>query len=80
MVTAIGSGTALATWATSARALDYRASWKPAASSDPAIEVGLFAEAQAIIPSLPSGVPIVVSVSARNASGETAATRVTVTL
>ena len=76
----VGSGTAVATWEPSARAQDYRVTWKPTASSDPATEVGLFAETQAVLTSLPAGVPITVAVSARNGSGETAPTEAAVTL
>jgi hypothetical protein len=76
----VGSGTVMATWETSARAQNYRVTWKPTASSDPATEVGLFAETQAVLTSLPAGVPITVAVSARNDSGETTPTEAAVTL
>jgi len=76
----VGSGTVFATWEPSVRAENYRVTWKPTASSDPATEVGLFAETQATLTSLPAGVPITVAVSARNNSGETAATEAAVTL
>ena len=76
----VGSGTVIATWEASARALDYRVTWKPTASSDPATEVGLIAETQATLTSLPAGVPVTVAVSARNSSGETAPTEAAVTL
>jgi hypothetical protein len=76
----IGSGTVFASWEASTRAQDYRVTWKPTASSDPATEVGLFAETQATLMSLPAGVPITVAVSARNSSGETAPTEAAVTL
>ena len=76
----LGSGTVLATWAASTNATNYRVTWKPIASSDPATEVGLFAETQAVLSGLPAGVPITVGVSARNGSGETAPTEAAVTL
>jgi hypothetical protein len=76
----IGSGTVMATWAVSSYATNYRVTWKPTASSDPATEVGLFAETQAVLTGLPAGVPITVAVSARNESGETTPTEAAVTL
>ena len=54
--------------------------WKPTASIDPATEVGLFADTQATLTSLPAGVPLTIGVSARNDAGETAATEANVTL
>ena len=65
----VGSGTVFATWEASARAQNYRVTWKPTGSSDPATEVGLFAETQATLTSLPAGVPVTIAVTARNGSG-----------
>jgi hypothetical protein len=62
----------------SARALDYRVSWKVAdGSGDPTV-VGLFADLAVTLSGLPSGVSIVVSVTARNNAGETQPAEVTV--
>ena len=80
VITPAGSGLALVTWEPSARAENYRVSWKPTASSDPATEVGLFTEPQAVIDSLPSSVPITIKVSARNDAGETLPTEAAITL
>jgi hypothetical protein len=62
----------------SARALDYRVSWKPQVSSGEPTEVGLFADLAVTLSGLPSGTTIVVSVTARNAAGETLPSQVTV--
>jgi hypothetical protein len=80
VITPAGSGLVLVTWEPSARATNYRVTWKPTSSSDPATEVGLFTEPQAVIDSLPSGVPITIAVSARNESGETLPTEAAIAL
>ncbi len=64
--------------APSARALDYRVSWKPQVSSGDFTEVGLFADLAVTLSGLPGGTTIVVSVTARNEAGETQPTEVTV--
>ncbi len=64
--------------AASARASDYRVSWKPQVSSGDFTEVGLFADLAVTLGGLPSGTTIVVSVTARNEAGETQPTEVTV--
>ena len=64
--------------AASARALDYRVSWKPEVSSGEPMEVGLFADLAVTLSGLPSGTTIVVSVTARNAAGETQPAQVTI--
>jgi hypothetical protein len=54
--------------------------WKlaGAAPEDPATQVGLFADLQAVITGLTSGTNITVIVTARNASGESAPVKVNV--
>jgi hypothetical protein len=62
----------------SARALDYRVSWKPQLASGDPTEVGLFADLSVPLNGLPSGTTIVVFVTARNDAGETLPSFVTV--
>jgi len=76
-VTAVAEGTLLVNWSASTRARNYRVTWSAEANSENAVDVGLFADTQCVLSALPSHVPITVSVSARNASGETKATQVT---
>jgi hypothetical protein len=68
-----GAGAVLVSWGASSYAEDYRVSWKPSSmsSGEPGVLAGLVAETQFALTGLPSGVPIVVSVTARNNSGET---------
>ena len=71
-------GQVLVQHAASARAIDYRVSWKAQnASGDPTV-VGLFADLAVTLSDLPSGTTVVVSVTARNASGETQPANVTI--
>ena len=79
-LTAGASGSVLATWESAALADDYRVSWRPSSSTEPATAVGLVGELQFLLTDLPSGVPIIVGVSARNGSGETAPTETTITV
>jgi hypothetical protein len=62
----------------SARATDYRVSWTPQVSGGVPTEVGLFADLAVTLSGLPTGLTIVVSVTARNATGETQPASVTV--
>jgi hypothetical protein len=71
-------GTVLVEHGASARAESYRVSWKLQGSSGDPTEVGLFADPAVTLEGLPSGVTIVVSVTARNAKGETKPAEVTV--
>jgi hypothetical protein len=71
-------GQVLVQHAASARAENYRVSWKPQVSSGEPMEVGLFADLAVTLSGLPSGTTIVVSVTARNAAGETQPAEVTV--
>lgn len=79
-VTQIASETVLVDWTASSRATNYRVAWKPVSSADPATEVGLCADIQCAISDLPTGVPLLIRVSARNASGETAPTEAAIIL
>jgi hypothetical protein len=71
-------GTVLVQHDASARAIDYRVSWKPRDASGEPTEAGLFADLAVPLSGLPSGLPIVVSVTARNDAGETLPTEFTV--
>jgi hypothetical protein len=71
-------GNVLVQYAPSARALDYRVSWKPQVGSGEPTEVGLFADLAVTLSGLPSGTAIEVSVTARNEAGETQPAEVTV--
>jgi len=73
-----GAGIVLASWAASTNAENYRLTWKPTSSAGEPTEVGLTAETQFALTGLPSGLPISVGVSARNAAGETLTTEVTI--
>ena len=71
-------GQVLVQHAASARAINYRVSWKVQnASGDPTV-VGLFADLAVTLSGLPSGTTIVVSVTARNDAGETQPASVTI--
>jgi hypothetical protein len=64
-------GTVLVQWGASARAINYRVSWKvQGASGDPTV-AGLYADLAATLSGLPSGSAIDVFVTARNNAGET---------
>jgi hypothetical protein len=71
-------GQVLVQHAASARALDYRVSWTPQVSGGVPTEVGLFADLAVTLSGLPSGLTVVVSVTARNAAGETQPAFVTI--
>ena len=80
VLTPAGAGTVIASWSPSSNATNYRVSWKPTSSSGEPTEVGLFADPQAVISGLPTGVPLTIAVSARNSAGETAATEGSIAL
>ncbi len=71
-------GTVLVQYAASARAANYRVSWKSQVGSGEPTEFGLFADLVVTLSGLPSETPIVVSVTARNEAGETQPAEVTV--
>jgi hypothetical protein len=77
-LTAGGAGIVLVNCAPSTRATNYRVMWRASSSGDPATPAGLFTGPQCTLTGLPSGVPIIVGVSARNASGETAIVEATI--
>ena len=75
-VTVAAPGVVVVEWEPAPLAEDYRVTWKPSdgtslADSDGGTERGFFAGAQATLRDLPTGVPIIIGVSARNARGET---------
>jgi hypothetical protein len=71
-------GKVLVQHAASARASDYRVSWTPQVSGGTPTEVGLFADLAVTLSGLPSGLTIMVSVTARNEAGETQPASVTI--
>jgi hypothetical protein len=73
-----GAGIVLVSWASSPLATNYRVTWKPSSSSDPVIDAGLFPGTECVLTDLPSTVPIIVAVSARNGAGETTQTEVSI--
>lgn len=73
------AGTVVVRWSPSPRADNYRVTWRvPNAPADTL--VGLFTDTTAIISGLTSATQVVVAVSARNATGETVPTEVTITV
>jgi hypothetical protein len=78
VLTPAGAGKVLVEHEASARAIDYRVSWKPQdGSGDPTV-VGLFADLAVTLNGLPTGLTVVVSVTARNSAGETQPTEATI--
>ena len=75
-----GASIVLVRWGLASLAENYRVTWRVTGSAAEPTEVGLFADRQCSITGLPSGVNIVVGVSARNDSGETAPTEVAITV
>ena len=67
-------------WGLSSLAENYRVTWRLSGSAAEPTEVGLFADRQCSIMGLPSGTSIIVGVSARNDSGETAPTEAAITV
>lgn len=74
-------GTVLVEWQAASLADNYRVTWRPS-SAEPGTETdaGLFSDLQTLLVGLPSAVPIIVGVSARNSTGETSATSATITV
>ena len=70
-------GQVLVQYHASARAIDYRVSWKVQDASGDPIMAGLFADLAVTLTGLASGATIVVSVTARNETGETQPASVT---
>ena len=77
LLTPAGAGQVMVMHNASARALDYRVSWKVQNAAGEPIEVGLFADLAVLLNALPSGSSIEVSVTARNSAGETRPARAT---
>jgi hypothetical protein len=75
-----GEAAAVVTWKRSALAGNYRVTFEIQGSDAPPTEVGLFSDRQAIVGNLPSEGAVIVSVTARNRSGETRPTTQTITL
>lgn len=74
-------GTVLVEWQAASLADNYRVTWRPS-SAEPGTETdaGLFSDLQTLLVGLPSAVPIIVGVSARNSTGETSVTSATITV
>jgi hypothetical protein len=66
------AGQVLVTWPASSHAENYRVQWEVLDAGGEPIVAGLTAETQFALTDLPSGATIVVGVTARNRSGETA--------
>ena len=69
-----GEGIVLVQWGLASQAESYRVSWRVAGDPTEPTELGLFTERQCALRGLPSGQNIVVLVTARNDSGESAPT------
>jgi hypothetical protein len=74
VLTPLGAGVVSAAWDLATLAENYRVTWRVTGGSSPITELGLFADRQCTITGLPSGSSVVVGVTARNDSGETAPT------
>jgi hypothetical protein len=70
-LTSAAEGVVLVSWPPASHAENYRVTWKPMHGSAPLEDAGLFPGTQAALTNLPSGMEVVVAVSARNRSGET---------
>jgi hypothetical protein len=80
VVAPYGPGTISAAWGLSSLAENYRVSWRLSGSAAEPTEVGLFTDRQCLITALPSGQGVIVGVTARNVSGETAPTEAAITV
>lgn len=81
VLTAGAPGTVVVRWDRAALAENYRVLWRPAgAEFETATEVGLFGDLQMLISGLTTGTSVIVSVTARNNSGETQPTESTITV
>jgi hypothetical protein len=78
VLTPLGAGVVSAAWDLSPLAQNYRVSWRMDGGSSPITEIGLFTDRQCTITGLPTGSTIVVSITARNSSGETLSTEGTI--
>jgi hypothetical protein len=74
--TEVAQGTVQVAWSPSKRADSYRVTVRVADSDAPPLVEAIVADHSRIITGVPDGVPLVISVSARNRSGETRATQV----
>lgn len=70
----VAPGEVQATWKRAALATNYRVSWRVNVSGASVTEVGLFADLSANITGLPASTSVIIGVTARNSTGETAAT------
>jgi hypothetical protein len=73
-----GPSKVIVKWSASAVALNYRVTWRRADGEGVPIDVGLFGDRMTVVEGLPIGEPVVIGVSARNRSGETFATEVSI--
>jgi hypothetical protein len=65
-------------WLRSTVASSYRVTWRPSAPGSESVMAGLFTDLAVTLTGLPSGQAVIVSVSARNSTGETAPTERTI--
>lgn len=70
----VAPGEVQATWKQAVLADNYRVSWRLNAENSVITEVGLFSDFAANVPGLPHDASVIIGVTARNSSGETAAT------
>ena len=80
VLSAAGPASVRVTWGVSSLAENYRVTWRISGSAPEPVEVGIFTDRECTITGLPTGASILVGVSARNDSGETAPTEVTITV
>ena len=78
VLTPAGAGKVFVEHEASVCALDYQVSWKPQDGSGNPTVVGLFADLTLTLSGLPTGLAVVVSVTARNSAGETQPTEATI--
>jgi hypothetical protein len=75
-VTPIAPGVAIVEWNPPTLATNCRVSWRTNESGAEWNEVGLFTDPSCTITNLPTDTPIIIGISARNPSGETARTEI----
>lgn len=71
-----GPGSIVILWAASPLAVNYRVRWRLNLPDSPMTDAGLFTDRVVTLNGLPNGKPVIVSVTARNKSGETQPTEV----
>jgi hypothetical protein len=80
VITPADAGTLQVRWEASSLAENYRVTRQIQGVDLQPVDLGLFSDLLAIVTGLPSGVPVIIRVSARNNAGETVPTEKTVTV